>query len=330
MIALGIDTSCDDTSVAVLEDSNIRANLISSHLVHSEYGGVVPEFASRAHAMLLYPMTRLALESAKVSLGDLNLIAVTSGPGLLGSLLCGLAYAKGLSLASGIHLRTVDHLEGHIYSVLLSYPDLEPPFIVLLVSGGHTELIHVRDSFDYEQIGATLDDACGEAIDKVGKLMGLGYPAGPAVERIALESKNPVKLPVPNPCGMDFSYSGLKTAARNYLEAHPETSHADLSLGLMDAAFDHLVARVERAVEALAVPNIGLAGGVAINKRLRSKLEESGKRNGFKVFAPLASLCTDNAAMIAAAGIARYITYGPSNLDIPAYDRSSIWEGGKV
>lgn len=326
MITLGIDTSCDDTSIAVLEDSNIRANLISSHLVHTEYGGVVPEFASRAHAMLLYPMIRLALDAARVSLEDLSLIAVTSGPGLLGSLLCGLAFAKGLSLATGIPLRTVDHLEGHIYSVLLSYPDLEPPFIVLLVSGGHTELIRVRSSFDYEQIGATLDDACGEALDKVGKLMGLGYPAGPAVERLAVESKNPVKLPVPNPGGMDFSYSGLKTAARNYLEAHPETSHADLSLGLMDAAFDHLVARVEKAVDNLGVYKIGLAGGVAINKSLRKKLEDSGKRKGFTLYAPSASLCTDNAAMIAAAGMARYRVFGPSPMNEAAYDRASLGE----
>ncbi|NLI98197.1 tRNA (adenosine(37)-N6)-threonylcarbamoyltransferase complex transferase subunit TsaD [bacterium] len=326
MIALGIDTSCDDTSVAVLQDKTILSNLISSHLVHREFGGVVPEYASRAHALLLYPITKTALKSAGIALEDIDLITVTAGPGLLGSILCGLSFAKGLSLASGKPLRTVDHLEGHIYSVLLSTEELEYPFLVLLISGGHTELVYVRSEFEYQEIGSTLDDACGEALDKVGKLMGLGYPAGPAIERMASGARTPVRFPVPNPEGLDFSYSGLKTAARNYLKKHPEACYPDVASGFMEAAFDHLLDRVMKAIDELKVRRLGLAGGVSINKRLRNKFEAFGKEKGFCVYAPYPSLCTDNAAMIAAAGIERFKAFGESKLDVRAYDRSSFAE----
>jgi len=329
MITLGIDTSCDDTSVALVEEGRILANLVSSHLVHAEYGGVVPEFASRAHTSLLYPMTSLALETAGVSLGEVGLVAATAGPGLLGSLLCGLSFAKGLAQAATIPFVAVNHMEGHIYSVLLSHPDLRPPFLMLLVSGGHTELVLVRGGFDYLEVGATLDDACGEALDKVGKLMGLGYPAGPHIERLARRSKSPVRLPRPNPRGMDFSYSGLKTAARNYLAAHPETPHADVAAGLEEAAFSHLVDRVRRAVETFKVKSVGIAGGVAVNRRLRAKLSESAEEAGYALYAPSPDLCTDNAAMIAAAGAARYRTFGPSPLSASAFDRAPLGESAE-
>ncbi|MEA3310923.1 MAG: tRNA (adenosine(37)-N6)-threonylcarbamoyltransferase complex transferase subunit TsaD [candidate division WOR-3 bacterium] len=321
MITLGIDTSCDDTSVAVVGEGQILANLVSSHLIHSEYGGVVPELASRAHTCLLYPMTELALKTAGISFDEVDLVAATAGPGLMGSLLCGLSFAKGLACASGKPFIAVNHLEGHIYSIFLSHPHLVPPVLVLLVSGGHTELVLVRAEFEYLEIGATLDDACGEALDKVGKLMGLGYPAGAAVERLAKEASNPVPLPRPNPRELEFSYSGLKTAARNYLAVHPDTSPADLARGLEEAAFDHLTDRVVRAVKKSGVYQVGLCGGVARNKRLRSKLSAAGDEAGFKLYFPLPELCTDNAAMIAVAGRARYETFGESLLDTTAFDR---------
>lgn len=335
MITLGIDTSCDDTSVALVKEREILSNLVSSHLVHSEYGGVVPEFASRAHARLLYPMSRLALSSAGVSLDQVDVIAATSGPGLLGSLLCGLSFAKGLALASGKPFVGVNHLEGHIYSVLIAHAEITHPYLALLVSGGHTELLLVEEPFRYVEIGATLDDACGEALDKVGKLMGLGYPAGAAMERLARGSRNPVTFPRPNPQGLDFSYSGLKTAARNYLARHPDAVPEDVAAGLEEAAFDHLVKRVGLAVRAFNVSRVVLTGGVAINKKLREMLRLKGEEEGFRVFAPPAELCTDNAVMIAAAGAARYAhatrhahqaqAYaGPSSLAEPAFDRSSL------
>lgn len=326
MITLGIDTSCDDTSVAVVQEEQILANLVSSHLIHSEYGGVVPEFASRAHTNLLYPMTGLALKTAGVPFDEVNLVAATAGPGLLGSLLCGLSFAKGLACASSKPFRAVNHLEGHIYSVLLSHPKLEPPFLVLLVSGGHTELLLVKAPFEYTEVGATLDDACGEALDKIGKLLDLGYPAGDRIERLAKEASNPVPLPRPHPKDLEFSYSGLKTAARNYLARNPETSPANMAAGLQEAAFDHLVDRVAQAVGMLDVTDVGLAGGVAINKRLREKLSEMGRKIGFRLYAPHAELCTDNAAMIAAAGRASYEAFGESPFDTPAFDRATLGE----
>lgn len=326
MITLGIDTSCDDTSVAVLDGGQILANLVSSHLIHGEYGGVVPEYASRAHTQLLYPMTETALSISSITIDDVELIAVTRGPGLLGSLLCGLSFAKGLAISTGKPFIAVNHLEGHIYGTLLAHSGLAPPFLVLLVSGGHTELIGVKEPFNYVEIGATLDDACGEALDKVGKLMGLGYPAGPEVERLARESGNPIKLPRPNPKGFDFSYSGLKTAARNYLAQHPHASAPDVAAGLEEAAFDHLVDRVSRACQKFGISRVALTGGVAVNKRLREKLAQQGKTQGFELYAPPAELCTDNAAMIAAAGQARFRAQGSSQFDTSAFDRATFAE----
>ncbi len=326
MIVLGIDTSCDDTSVAVLDENKILANLVSSHLIHTEFGGVVPEYASRAHSQLLYPLTMQALNTAGISFNDLDLIAATAGPGLMGALLCGLSFAKGLVCGSGKKFRAVNHMEGHIYSSVLANPQLEPPFLILLVSGGHTELMHVKNWFQYSELGATLDDACGEAIDKVGKLLGLGYPAGPAIEKLALKSNSPIALPRPNPKGLDFSYSGLKTAARNYILANPDTPIEDIAAGLQEAAFAHLIDRVTRAVDKLSVTKLALAGGVAVNKHLREKLRIAGRKKGFEVYAPSSGLCTDNAAMIAAAGLARYRRQGQSKLDVSAFDRTSLEE----
>lgn len=324
MITLGIDTSCDDTSVAILDDEKIKVNLVSSHLIHSSYGGVVPEYASRAHTRLLYPLTRLAIQAVKLSINDIDLIAATAGPGLLGSLLCGLSFAKGLAQACGKPLVAVNHLDGHIHSVFLSNPHLKPPVLILLVSGGHTELILMRDFFDYVEIGATLDDACGEALDKVGKLLGLGYPAGPGLERLAEESSNPVKLPRPNPRGFDFSYSGLKTAARNLISQNPHIPAQDVAAGLQQAAFDHLVDRVSRASLEFDITRVALTGGVAVNHELREKMINEGKKVGFSVYLPSPELCTDNAAMIAAAGKARYGRFGPDPLDSSAFDRVKI------
>ncbi|MBD3285130.1 tRNA (adenosine(37)-N6)-threonylcarbamoyltransferase complex transferase subunit TsaD [candidate division WOR-3 bacterium] len=324
MITLGIDTSCDDTSIALVSGHDILCNLVSSHLIHSDYGGVVPEFASRTHTRLLYPMLRLAVKTTGIPLSKIDLVAATNGPGLLGALLCGLAFAKGIAQGTGISFRAVNHMEGHIMSLRLSHPSLRPPFLALLVSGGHTELILAEKEFSYIELGSTLDDACGEAIDKVGKLMGLGYPAGPRVEKLALKANIPIKLPRPNPRDLEFSYSGLKTAARNYLAAHPETPKADVAAGLQEAAFDHLRDRVKRAIQAYKLTKVGIAGGVARNMTLRRKLKELGKITGFDLYVPRDELCTDNAAMVASAGAARFTKEGASALDCGAFDRAPL------
>ena len=317
MLVLGIETSCDETAAAVLEDgSHIRSNVVASQVeLHAPYGGIVPELASRRHIEAIQPVLDRALADAGVALKDLSALAVTVGPGLVGSLLVGVSVAKAIAFARQLPFVGVNHLEGHIAAALLEYPALTHPFVALVVSGGHTHLYHVPAECEYHLFGRTRDDAAGEAFDKVAKLLGLGYPGGPAIEREA-RGGDAYAIPFPRAVfsdgSQDFSFSGLKTAVVHYLKTLRPAAPApgsqqvrDICASFQQAAVDMLVERVMQATRDLAVRVAVVAGGVACNGALRQALMAEAEAEGIHLFAPSPSLCTDNAAMIAAAGTVR-------------------------
>jgi len=310
MLVLGIETSCDDTAAAVLEDGRkVRANLISSQdEIHSPYGGVVPELASRQHVRHILPVIDGALTKAGVGLSEIGGIAVTRGPGLVGSLLVGLSVAKGIAYRWGIPCVGVNHLEAHLLAIFLER-ELSFPYLSLLASGGHTLLYVVRNFGDYRYLGGTRDDAAGEAFDKVAKMMGLGYPGGRAIDQLA-RNGNPAAIRFPRARlkkgFYDFSFSGVKTAVWHYLkelsEIPRETRQADIAASFQESVVDMLVQPTLRAARELDIRQIVLAGGVAANSRLRQKMTQVGETEGSEVYFPSLALCTDNGAMIALAG----------------------------
>ncbi len=310
---LGIETSCDETAAAVLADgAKILASVVHSQdTIHAPYGGVVPELASRRHVEIIVPVIQKALAAAGASLSDLTGIAVTQGPGLVGSLLVGLSVAKSLAYVARLPLVGVNHLEGHIYAAFLQEPSPAYPFLALVVSGGHTALYLAREPLRYEVIGQTRDDAAGEAFDKVAKLLGLGFPGGPIIERTALSGDaNAVPLPVAHMTdgAPDFSFSGIKTAVSLHVKRAGRLSPArvaDIAASFQATVVKMLVRKTVRAAHALGVHRIVLTGGVAANKALRGALEAEVAERGWELFIPPPALCTDNAAMIAAAGQAR-------------------------
>jgi len=310
-LVLGIESSCDDTSVAVLEDGvRLRSHLIATQDVHRLYGGVVPELASRAHLTHLPNLTRAALAEAGIEAHQLTGIAVTRAPGLVGSLVVGVAFAKALGLGLGIPVTGVNHIEAHLHAGTLEHGDSPYPAVALVVSGGHTELVEVRGFGRYRWLGSTLDDAVGEAYDKVAKLLGLGFPGGPAIER-AGASGNPAAFDLPRPMlerpGCDFSFSGLKTAVAVALAPHgpgpyPATLVADLAASFQAAAVEVLVVKTRRALEQTTARALNLGGGVAANRELRARLTELCAKRGIPLRLPSMRLCADNAAMIALVG----------------------------
>ena len=305
-LTLAIETSCDETSAAVIADGRtILSNIISSQVpLHQKYGGVVPEIASRKHIEWALPVVDQALKEAGVSLREVDGIAVTSGPGLVGALLVGVAVAKGLAFATGLPLIGVHHLEGHIAAAWLADATLEPPFLALVVSGGHTSLVEVKDYNTFRLLGQTLDDAAGEAYDKVARLLKLPYPGGPYVEKIALEG-NERAIAFPRALSnrsYDFSFSGLKSAVINYLhkaeQKKEEVNFADVAASFQAAVGDVLVLKTLAALEELGHQKLALVGGVASNQYLRNRLETELKKRNIQLIVPSKELCTDNAAMI--------------------------------
>jgi N6-L-threonylcarbamoyladenine synthase len=300
---LALETSCDETSAALVDDGRIHSNVVSSQAdLHARYGGVVPEVASRRHLELVSPVVREALAEADATLDDVDLVAVTTGPGLIGALLVGLAAAKGIAFARGLPLAPVDHLHGHVASLFLQPDPLEPPFVCLLASGGHTLLLDVRDHAGFKRLGTTIDDAAGEAFDKGARLLGLGYPGGAALDRLAREGDpRAFSFPVARVPGLDFSFSGVKTAllyaVRDLSADELEARRADLAASYQAAIVRALVERTLAAAESVGAERIAVVGGVAANSELRSALAGAA-------LAPL-PLCTDNAAMIASA--ARFV-----------------------
>ncbi|CAN5227458.1 tRNA (adenosine(37)-N6)-threonylcarbamoyltransferase complex transferase subunit TsaD [soil metagenome] len=321
-VVLGIETSCDETAASVVVGGHlIRSSVVSSQVdIHARFGGVVPEIASRAHVDLLTPVIAEALVEAGVEVRDLDAVAATCGPCLVGSLLVGVSTAKALALVWGVPFVGVNHLEAHLYAALVEDPTLELPLVVLLVSGGHTMLVSMEDHGRYRLLGSTVDDAAGEAFDKVARYLGLGYPGGPAIDRIAM-SGDPDAIGFPRAMladGLDFSFSGLKTAVINHVRKHPDATTADVAAGFQEAVVDVLVAKARRAAHQIGARGLVLGGGVAANSVLRERFLSACVEDGVHGFLPIRAMCTDNAAMVGAAAWWRLASDGPSPLDLGA------------
>ena len=323
MYILAIETSCDETSCAVLKDGReVLSNIISSQIdIHKKFGGVVPEIASRKHIESINNIVQEALDASGKTFEDIDLISVTQGPGLVGALLVGLSTAKAMAFGLGIPIIGVNHIEGHVCANFIDHKDLEPPFTCLIVSGGHTYLIQANGYTDYELVGRTRDDAAGEAFDKVARSIGLPYPGGPHIDRLAkLGDKDRIPLPrvIIDEHTYDFSFSGLKTAVLNYLnqanQRGEELAQEDVAASFQAAVLDVLVDKSFRLAKERKSDKIVIAGGVAANEGLRSMMEERGKIEGIKIYYPSKVLCTDNAAMIGSAGYYNYISGKESSL----------------
>ncbi len=321
---LALETSCDETSAAVVRGSGrleVLANVVSSQVdTHAAFGGVVPEVASRAHLEMLEPVVGEALAQAAAAGVDrerIDAVAATCGPGLIGALLVGVSAAKALALAWDVPYVGVNHLEGHLFAAFLEQPDLELPMVMLLVSGGHTMLVRVDEPGRYRLLGSTVDDAAGEAFDKVARYLGLGYPGGPVIDRLSTEGdRDAIRFPRGMlDEGLDFSFSGMKTAVINYVRRHPDADNADLAAGFQEAVVDVLVTKVLRAASRTGARSVAIGGGVAANSRLRERFAAEADEAGLAHLVPARSFCTDNAAMIAAAAHWQLANRGPTGLD---------------
>ena len=330
-IILAIESSCDDTSAAVLRGDRILSNIIASQKVHEQYGGVVPELASRAHQQNIVPVVDAALKQAGVGSHDLDAVAFTRGPGLLGSLMVGVSFAKSFAQALGIPLVEVNHLQAHVLSHFIKENDdsVVPqfPFVCLLVSGGHTQILLLRNHFDMEVLGETIDDAAGEAIDKAAKIMDLGYPGGPIIDRLAKEG-NPkaFQFATPHIPGNDYSFSGIKTSflyfLRDRLAEDPdfiEQHKADLCASIQETIVSFLLKKLEKAVKQKNIKQVAVGGGVSANSRLREGLRQLGEKNHWQVFIPKMQFCTDNAAMVGIAAYFKYLRGEYADISLPPY-----------
>lgn len=328
MLVLGIETSCDETGVALYDsDDGLLSHALFSQVdIHAEYGGVVPEIASRDHVRKLLPLINQCLREASLSRDDIDAVAYTAGPGLVGALLVGTATGRSLAMALGVPGLAVHHMEGHLLAPMLDADPPAVPFVALLVSGGHSLLVEVRNIGEYTILGETLDDSAGEAFDKTAKLLGLGYPGGPALAKLA-EHGDPARFAFPRPMtnrpGLDFSFSGLKTHTRNlWLSSEQdETTQADIAAGFQQAVVDTLLIKCRRAMQQTRARQLVIAGGVGANLALRQTLQQAGKKHGWKVSYPRLEFCTDNGAMIALAGCQRLMTGQHTGLGIQAFAR---------
>lgn len=335
-LILALETSCDETSASVVADGRIvLSNVIFSQIpVHQKFGGVVPEIASRKHIEKVIPVVEQALQEAGVELKDITAIGVTHGPGLVGALLVGVAVAKALSFATDIPLVGVNHLEGHIFANFLSHKELEPPFMALVVSGGHTSLVHVKGYNEFELLGQTRDDAAGEAFDKIARVMKMPYPGGPHIDRLAATG-NPDAIPFPRALtgrdNFEFSFSGLKSAVLNYLNSAEqkgeEINHADVAASFQAAVVDVLVSKALQAADKCGVKQVVLAGGVAANSGLKGKLAKECTKQGISLYSPELILCTDNAAMIACRAYYQHLNGNYADLHLNAVPSLKLGSG---
>jgi N6-L-threonylcarbamoyladenine synthase len=336
MVILGIETSCDETSAAVLRDGRLLSNSTVAQYFHSEHGGVVPELASRAHQRLIVPIVEEALKKARVNKGELSAIAAVYGPGLVGSILVGLSFAKAAAMGLGIPFIGIDHMEAHIFSNLIDDPKPAFPFINLTVSGGHTQLVLVRNFFDYEVLGETADDAAGEAFDKVAKMLGIGYPGGPLVDRLAAKG-NPRAINFPRPYldedSLAFSFSGLKTSVLYHLKkigferSRPdEKLVADVCASFQTCVVDVLIKKLLTAAAKYDVRDIAVSGGVSANSELRRRLAMEASIDHRELFIPKFEFCTDNGAMVALAGYERFRQGRFSDLELTAEPNLQLFE----
>jgi N6-L-threonylcarbamoyladenine synthase len=323
MRILAIETSCDETAAAVVDDGTYaRSSVVSSQAdLHARFGGVVPELASRAHLELIDDVIAQALVEAGSELREIDAVAAVHGPGLAGALIVGVSAAKAIALATDVPYIGVNHHEAHIYAALLEDPSLQPPLVTMIVSGGHTLLVAMHDHGDYEIVGQTVDDAAGEAFDKVARFLGLGYPGGPIIDRLAMEG-DPNAVAFPRPMlddGDGFSFSGLKTAVVQWVRRHPDMAIADVAASFQAAVVDVLVTKLVRVASRLAVPTVVIGGGVAANSALRTRLLDAAEEAGLRAVLPSRDLCTDNAAMVGAVAYRRLVADGPTPLDDGVY-----------
>lgn len=329
---LAFETSCDDTSVAVIDtDYHVYTNLISSQLEHNNYGGVVPEIASRLHMRSIMSLTNIALKEAGLKLADISAIAVSVNPGLIGSLLVGLSFAKSLAYSLNIPLITVNHMLGHIAANLIDNPSLSAPYLALVVSGGHTELVHFSTEQDFQVVGQTRDDAAGEAFDKSAKLLGLGYPGGPIIDKLAQngdENFHDFPLGLNRRDNFDFSFSGLKTSVSTYVKSQTaefiQSNKENIAASLQKAIVSILVKKTINYAKKQKIKQIIVAGGVSANKGLRTKMQIEAKKIGAELFIPKLQYCMDNGAMIGAAAVKKYLRREFSELDINAFSTKGV------
>jgi len=338
-VILAIETSCDETAAAVVMGGNdVLSSVVSTQIdLHAQYGGVVPEIAGRAHLALLNPVITQAIRESGIDERRINAVAATHGPGLIGALLIGVSAAKALALTWEVPYIGVNHLEAHLYAGLLEDPTLEMPLVVLLVSGGHTMLIEMRGHGQYKLLGRTIDDAAGEAFDKVARFLGLGYPGGPAIDAIA-RTGDPQAMSFPRAMmhdGLDFSFSGLKTSVINYVRNNPAANTADVAACFQEAVVDVLVSKSRKAADLIGAKGLVLGGGVAANSLLRTRFIEMCESDGRRGLVPSRAMCTDNAAMIGSAAWYRWRSDGPTSLDSGAFPNlrlpllDSTWARGK-
>lgn len=320
ILTLGIESSCDETSVAVVKNGReVLSNIIDTQIpIHEKYGGVVPEIASRNHIEAISRVTKKALKEANITFDDIDVVCPTYGPGLVGALLVGLSYGKALSYALNKPLVGVNHIQGHIAANYITYKELKPPFLCLLVSGGNTQIIYVKDYTEFEMLGKTRDDAIGEAFDKVARVVGLGYPGGPKVDKLAKEGSPNIEFPKTYfENSLDFSFSGIKTAVINFNHKTPNINKADLCASFEKAVTEVLIENVKRAIKQTGATKLAIAGGVSANSYIRSEILKLEREN-LKVYMPDMKLCTDNAAMIASAGYFEFLKGNINELDLNA------------
>ncbi len=320
IIILGIESSCDETSVSIVKNGReVLSNVINTQIsIHELYGGVVPEIASRNHVENISPVMKEALKEANIKINDIDAVACTYGPGLVGALLVGVSYAKALSYAANKPLIGVNHIQGHIAANYITYKDLKPPFLTLLISGGNTQLVLVKDYTEFEILGKTKDDAVGEAFDKIARVIGLGYPGGPKMDNLAKEGKPNIELPKVHVEGLNFSFSGLKTAIINLHHKNPNINKADLAASFEKDVAEILLKNTKMAVKETNINKIALAGGVSANSYIRKAFKELEEKENVQVYYPELKLCTDNAAMIASAGYYNYLKNNFSDLTLNA------------